>query len=129
MKIPKNTEEYLAWPPMGGIAGFFVGTTLYDVITKYHSLLQGQEEYHYSTGYLFPVFMGVGLASTLHGKYWLGFGWLSFLVYLAALILQLFNLQGILASTYIVITCLALMFAVQSLILYLKRVTIHNAST
>jgi len=128
-KIPSNSEEFLVWPPIGGGCGLFVGFTLDNVAVKFHSALLNQPDSHYLIGYLFPILMGLGLAYPLHGKYWLGFAWLGFITYLCSYFLHFFSLSSAIEQLYILISCLSLMFFVQSLSLYGKRVTIHRGNT
>lgn len=128
-KIPGNPEEFLVWPPIGGGCGLLVGFTLNDVVVKFHRALLNQPDSHYLIGYLFPILMGIGLAFPLHGKYWLGFAWLGFITYLFSYLLHFFNLSSTIEQLYIVISCLSLMFFVQSLSLYGKRITVHRGNT
>lgn len=122
MKFPSNKEEFLVWPPIGGGMGIFVGTTWFHLFPLYHELLLRQEDQSVYAGYVFPVAMAVAFAIRLHGKYWLGFGWVAFVSYCLALAFALFHPEsGLPASMLVLFTCLSIMFVVQSLLLYAKR--------
>lgn len=122
MKIPRNKEEFLVWPPIGGGIGVFVGVTSFDVFTQYHRLISEQEGSSIYVGYAFPVAMAIAFAYRLHGKYWLGFGWAGVLSYSFAWLLSLFTpSEGFFASSFMVLTCLSILFATQSVCLYCKR--------
>lgn len=122
MKIPSTKEEFLVWPPIGGGIGAFVGTTWFKVFPHYHDLLIQQEGHSFYAGYLFPAAMALVFAVRLHGKYWLGFSWAAFASYFVAVILGLFSPEaGFAASLFMLFACLSILFAVQSLLLYVKR--------
>jgi len=112
----------LVWPPIGARAGGFVGGTIGYVIPLYHELMAEQVGPAIYTGYIFPVAMALAFMIRLHGKYWLGFARLGLLLYLPALALSVFNPVGVWASTFAVLVCLSIMFIVQSILLYAKRI-------
>ena len=125
-KIPKHAEEYRIWHPLTGACGIFIGVTVFDVITTFHQALLDQPNGHYLIGYLFPVFMGLGLAFPLHGKFWLGFAWLGFICYGFSYVFHFFVQDNYSTPSFIVITGLAILFTVQALALRLKRMLWHN---
>ncbi len=129
MKLPPAKEEYLVWPPIGAGAAILVGATGFRVLTSYHAFVSTQGAIWTVAGYLFPVAMGLAFAVRLHGKYWLGFAWLAFVVYLPALAMSFFPLAGLPAEVFFVLVCLSLMFAVQSFLLYGKRHWIQGEET
>ena len=127
MKKPsKHAEEYRVWLPLTGACGVFMGITVFDVITTFHQALLDQPNSHYLVGYLFPVFMGLGLALPLHGKFWLGFAWLGFICYGFSYVFHFFVLDNYSTPSFIVVTCLAILFIVQALVLRLKRTLWHK---
>ena len=136
MKVPASKEEFLVWPPLGGGVGIIVGATVFDVLTTYQTLLKEHEGAYWFAGYVFPILMGVAFAVRLHGKYWLGFGWLAFVSYLASLILHWLPIMGsqlhleassMFANVYLVLVALSILFAVQSGSLLCKRLTINKS--
>jgi len=125
-KIPRHAQEYRVWPPLTATFGIFIGLTAFDIFTAFHQALLSQHNSHYLVGYLFPVFMGLGLALPLHGKYWLGFAWLGVICYGFSYVFHFFFLDNYSTPSFIVITCLAIMFMVQALILFLRRIFYQN---
>ncbi len=64
MKIPDNKEEFLVWPPIGISTVILVGSTLIDSLTTYNHAIQNIENGTTIAAYLFPVCMGIGIASS-----------------------------------------------------------------
>ncbi|MCU7877098.1 MAG: hypothetical protein KZQ84_09910 [Candidatus Thiodiazotropha sp. (ex Lucinoma borealis)] len=126
MKIPENKEEFLVWPPMGVGVALFVGGTFLDSFAAYNETIQNIDGNAAMVGYLFPICMGLGIAFRLAGKYWLGFGWLAFLTYAGGLLIKLFSISGVMGYFYSLFISCAIMFATQSIYLYLKRFGISN---
>ncbi len=120
-KIPKHAEEYLVWPPLSWLCVIFVAFTVSDVFAVFHQSLLDQPDTHYLVGYLFPILMGLGLAAPLPGKFWLGFAWLGVLSYFFSYVFHFFVLDNYSTPSFIVITCLAIMFTVQASVLLIKR--------
>ncbi len=132
MKVPSSKEEFLVWPPMGASVGVVVGTTLFDVLETYLVVLQTHEGAYWFAGYVFPLIMGLSFAWRLHGKYWLGFAWLGFGVYLIALLLSWVNDLSIdsasmSANIFLVLVCFSLLLTVQASVLFCKRISIHKS--
>ncbi|WP_353349682.1 hypothetical protein [Oceaniserpentilla sp. 4NH20-0058] len=125
IKVP---QEYLVWPPISAACGLFVFFVFLNVLPVYHSALLSQTDTNYLAGYLFPVFMGGGLAWPLHGRFWLGFAWLCLICCGFSYVFHFFALDGYSTSSFMVITSLALMFLVQALTLWVKRQFWHRAS-
>ncbi|WP_283787509.1 hypothetical protein QNI23_012485 [Bermanella sp. WJH001] len=125
-KIPRHAQEYRVWPPLTAAYGIFIGLTLFDVLSAFHQALLSQPDSHYLMGYLFPVLMGLGLALPLHGKYWLGFAWLGVICYGFSYVFHFFFLDNFSTPSFIVITCLAILFTVQAFVLLLKRIFFYN---
>lgn len=121
MKTPQRLEEILVWPPMGGAIAFILFSTLHITLPAYQTLLGEYQGAPYYIGYIFPVIMGSVLAWQLHGKYWLGFAWLGFAFYLTALVLTLFLNAILVQNIFVVCMSLAILQAVQSAWLKLKR--------
>ncbi|MCU7932847.1 MAG: hypothetical protein KZQ90_18795 [Candidatus Thiodiazotropha sp. (ex Codakia rugifera)] len=126
MKIPENKEEFLVWPPMGAGVALFVGATFLDSFAAYNETIQNIDGNAVMVGYLFPICMGLGIAFRLAGKYWLGFGWLAFLVYAGGVLIKLFSISGVMGHIYALLISCTIMFATQSFFLYLKRFRIGN---
>ena len=125
-KIPKHAQEYRVWPPLTATFGIFIGLTAFDIFTAFHQALLSQHDSHYLVGYFFPIFMGLGLALPLHGKYWLGFAWLGVICYGFSYVFHFFFLDNYSTPSFIVITCFTIMFMVQALLLLLKRLFFHH---
>ncbi len=121
MKMPERLEEYLVWRPLGVGSVTLVGSTLYPSLVLFHETVAAIEGGYLMAAYLFPVAMGVVFGWRLEGKYWLGFVWVGFLLYCGGLVLSLVALDGLLGHLYVVVISCAIMFAVQSFILFYKR--------
>jgi len=121
MKIPDNKEELLVWPPIGIGAVILVSSTLIDSLIAYNHAIQNIENGTTIAAYLFPVCMGIGIASSLNGKYWLGFGWLALFAYGCALITRYLSIFWYMGYIYAIFMCCAIMFVTQSTYLYFKR--------
>lgn len=126
MKAPRNREEYLVWPPMAGIAVIVVAPTISETLDIFHSSIPALEGASAKAVYLFSGGMGVGLSLRLHGKYWLGFGWMAFLCYLMLQGLRLVPGTAVPRYSFALTGSLVVLFVTLSVFLYGKRVTIHS---
>lgn len=125
MKIPRNKEECLVWPPVAVLAILVVAPTLMGTVSTLHSYVPSVYGASLEAVYLFSIGMGVGLSLRLHGKYWLGFGWLAFLCYVLVQALRLMPESSAQQYSFVLSASMAIMFVVLSAVLYAKRVTIH----
>ena len=121
MKLPCNREEFLVWPPMGGVIALIVLGTLHITLPIYQALLCEYDGAPFYTGYIFPILMGIALAWRLHGKFWLGFAWTGFIFYICALLITLLPSSTVLTNMFMVSMCLAILLAVESSWLGMKR--------
>ncbi|MBT2971846.1 MAG: hypothetical protein KME56_17675 [Candidatus Thiodiazotropha sp. (ex Ctena orbiculata)] len=119
--MPRNKDEWMAWPPMGAGVGSILGMTLFDALAAFHETILTIEGETILIGYLFPVCMGIGIAIRLEGRDWLGFAWLGFLLYLCGLGVKLITIAGVMGYTYAVLISCAIMLAAQSAVLYVKQ--------
>lgn len=125
MKPPRNKEEYLVWPPMAVLAVLVVAPTLMDTVRVLHSYIPTVYGTSVEAVYLFSIGMGAGLSLRLHGKYWLGFGWLAFLCYVLVQGIRFMPESSAQQYSFVLSASMAIMFVVLSAVLYAKRVTIH----
>lgn len=125
MKIPRNKEECLVWPPVAILAILVVGPTLMGTVSTLHSYVPSVYGASVEAVYLFSIGMGAGLSLRLHGKYWLGFGWLAFLCYVLVQALRFMPESSAQQYSFVLSASMAIMFVVLSAVLYAKRVTIH----
>lgn len=125
MKLPHNKEEYLVWPPMAALAVLVVAPTLTGTVSTLHSYVPSMYGASVEAVYLFSIGMGAGLSLRLHGKYWLGFGWLAFLCYVLVQVLRFMPESTPQQYSFVLSVSLAIMFGALSLVLYGKRITVH----
>ena len=129
MKLPKSNEEYLVWPPMGAGILLFVSATIVESVHVYNKTAMSIEGGYLLAFYLFPILMGIGVSIRLHGKYWLGFSWLAFLTYICCVVIRHLSVDGALGYVYTVLFCCTIIFVMQSVLLYLKRISYHFEKT
>jgi hypothetical protein len=126
MKLANKGEEYLAWPPVAVLALLVVAPTLKGTVQDLHSYVPVVYGASAQAVYLFAIGMGAGLAWPLHGRYWLGFGWLAFLCYILVQVMRFLPESSGQQYGFVLSASLVMMFAALSLILYGKRMTFHR---
>ncbi|MES9990807.1 MAG: hypothetical protein ABW098_02575 [Candidatus Thiodiazotropha sp.] len=121
MRVPRNKDEWMGWPPMGAGVASILGMTVIDALAAFHHTILSVEGETLLIGYLFPITLGMGIAIRLEGRDWLGFAWLGFLFYLCGLGVKLFSIEGMMGHAYSVLISCAIMLAAQSVVLVIKR--------